>query len=71
MIAWLPMATRWQCGRRSRAVLCGEVPWEPKNVSFLLFLKNLHSYCLGLAFLLLGAMVSCEWDWKRVARRAD
>ena len=33
--------------------------------------KNPHSFCRGLAFLLLGDVVSNKWDLKGVANRAD
>lgn len=64
----MPVATGWQC---CRAGLCGEVPWELKDVFFLLFFKNPHSSCLGLAFLVLGDVVSRQWDLKGVAKGAD
>ena len=62
---------QWQPDGNAEEGLCAEVPWEMKDVSFLLSFLNPHSFCCGLAFLLLGDVVSHKWDLKGVAKRVD
>lgn len=51
-------------------VLKGALGTEGRLFSSL-FLKNPHSCSLGLAFLLLGDVVSCKWGLERVAKGVD
>lgn len=64
MIAWLPGATRWKFRRKGLRCAVWRASLETRAPFFSSSFENPHSCSLGLAFLLLGDVVSCRMEFE-------